>query len=433
MTVSQAVASRVDPTRPTADRRPRRASTTGRSVVASAGADLQHAHPVLDLQGFQHADHQARLTGGGQKHRLSALVIVWSGVLPQSQKQPADSCDLHWTFVGQVERGRRNIAIHSILKLAYGSTSIRVSWCASCRRACVGRFWPPLKTCFVASLGAQPRYAPAPVKRFALETADGVRLDAALHEPAVRPAGIVLQLHGITVDMDEGGMFVRLAEGFADAGFTVLRFSFRGHGRSGGTDHGMTVAGEMLDLEAALHHADEQLVAALPDEPVPLSIVAASFGAVPTLLSLPFIEPQPHRLVLWNPVLDLVRTFVHPELPWGRANFGGQVGLSASRGHILINGSFELGRVVYEEMRHYSRAPYDSFIFNKTPALVVHGDRDTAVSYDIATAAVVDRRATGTVTDFHTVVGSDHGFDSREREDEAIQVTVDWLTRQYRI
>jgi hypothetical protein len=27
---------------------------------------------------------------------------------------------------------------------------------------------------------------------------------------------------------------------------------------------------------------------------------------------------------------------------------------------------------------------------------------------------------------FHTVVGSDHGFD--DHEDEAIEVTVDWLT-----
>lgn len=33
--------------------------------------------------------------------------------------------------------------------------------------------------------------------------------------------------------------------------------------------------------------------------------------------------------------------------------------------------------------------------------------------------------------EFHTVVGSDHGVDSREREDEAIAVTVSWLSRQY--
>jgi len=30
------------------------------------------------------------------------------------------ACGLHWTFVGQVERGRRNVSLHNILKLAHG-------------------------------------------------------------------------------------------------------------------------------------------------------------------------------------------------------------------------------------------------------------------------------------------------------------------------
>ncbi len=28
-----------------------------------------------------------------------------------------------------------------------------------------------------------------------------------------------------------------------------------------------------------------------------------------------------HRLVLWNPVLDLRSTFLEPDLPWGKENF----------------------------------------------------------------------------------------------------------------
>jgi transcriptional regulator with XRE-family HTH domain len=40
--------------------------------------------------------------------------------LGKSQEQLAGDCGLHWTYVGQVERGRRNISLHNILKIAHG-------------------------------------------------------------------------------------------------------------------------------------------------------------------------------------------------------------------------------------------------------------------------------------------------------------------------
>lgn len=62
------------------------------------------------------------------------------------------------------------------------------------------------------------------------------------------------------------------------------------------------------------------------------------------------------------------------------------------------------------------------------PALVVHGDQDNAVSYEIARQAAAARPN----TDFHTVRGSDHGFDTQEREDEAAAVTAEWLINKER-
>lgn len=37
-----------------------------------------------------------------------------------SQEALADQCGVHWTFLGQVERGQRNLSLHNILKVARG-------------------------------------------------------------------------------------------------------------------------------------------------------------------------------------------------------------------------------------------------------------------------------------------------------------------------
>jgi len=258
------------------------------------------------------------------------------------------------------------------------------------------------------------------MQEFELASIDGVRLEAALHPPLMRNrGGTVIQAHGINADRDEGGMFVRLADRLAQVSVRVLRFSFRGHGGSGGTQRGVTIAGELLDLQAAVEYVSDRFTG-------PLSIVAASFGAVSTSLSLPWLSDRLDRLVLWNPVLELQRTFVTPELPWGKRNFSPeQQGLLLSQGFLVMDDEFEVGRVLFQEFQHCR--PLDYFVAaSRVPVLVVHGDRDSYVSYDIARAAASAHEN----CTFHTVIGSDHGFDSREREDEAIEVTVKWLVNE---
>jgi uncharacterized protein len=252
--------------------------------------------------------------------------------------------------------------------------------------------------------------------RLSLTSVDGLELDARLHPPAGtetgNDSGAVILVHGITVDLDEGGMFHRLADRLVSAGFQVLRFSFRGHGSSAGSQRGVTIAGEMLDFDAAVARVRAESSG-------PLTVVASSFGAVAVLESLRYRRLD--RLVLWNPVLDLRRTFIEPELPWGSENFHAEAWRHAmADGALLIDGSFEIGRTMLTELHRYH--PGEVFARTTMPALIVHGDRDSYVSYEISLAAARTRGC-----DFHTVTGSDHGFDSRIHEDEAIAVTVEWI------
>ncbi|MFV0461040.1 MAG: helix-turn-helix domain-containing protein [Actinomycetales bacterium] len=52
--------------------------------------------------------------------QFGSRVRVRRAELGLSQEALADRCDLHWTFIGQVERGQRNLSLHNILKVARG-------------------------------------------------------------------------------------------------------------------------------------------------------------------------------------------------------------------------------------------------------------------------------------------------------------------------
>lgn len=40
--------------------------------------------------------------------------------LALSQEKAAENVGVHWTYLGQVERGRRNVTLHNIITLAQG-------------------------------------------------------------------------------------------------------------------------------------------------------------------------------------------------------------------------------------------------------------------------------------------------------------------------
>lgn len=51
---------------------------------------------------------------------LGARVRARRDALGLSQEALAAKCGVHWTFIGQLERGQRNVSLHNLLKVAAG-------------------------------------------------------------------------------------------------------------------------------------------------------------------------------------------------------------------------------------------------------------------------------------------------------------------------
>jgi transcriptional regulator with XRE-family HTH domain len=51
---------------------------------------------------------------------LGERVRAQRELLGLSQEALADQAGVHWTFLGQVERGQRNLSLHNLLKIAAG-------------------------------------------------------------------------------------------------------------------------------------------------------------------------------------------------------------------------------------------------------------------------------------------------------------------------
>ncbi|MCB9848511.1 MAG: alpha/beta fold hydrolase [Phycisphaeraceae bacterium] len=248
-----------------------------------------------------------------------------------------------------------------------------------------------------------------------LKSVDGLVLDARLIEVKHSVTSVLL-VHGFGVDLHEEGTFDVLATRLAEAKVSVARFSFRGHGKSAGTQEGMTISGERLDLTAAYNWMTRRLSP-------PYAILAASFGAVSTLLQLRSIHSKPARLVLWNPVLDLDAVFVAPTTVWGKKNFGkSALAKATSQGYSIVDGSIRVGQVFLEETALYS-GNLGVLALSSVPTLVLHGTDDSYVP--IASSRQVADMPNVRLVEIRD---SDHGFPDTASEETAITEAVRWLT-----
>lgn len=126
---------------------------------------------------------------------------------------------------------------------------------------------------------------------------DGVEVHAWLAAPPNPTAGLVL-CHGLTMDRDEGGAFTRLRDRALRAGLAVVRFDFRAHGLSGGTNEHFRLEGMRRDVDAVAALLEAEIGAARP-----LIALGLSFGGA-AAVHLAVTAPGCVGLALWYPVVD---------------------------------------------------------------------------------------------------------------------------------
>ncbi|HFD31692.1 MAG TPA: alpha/beta hydrolase [Gammaproteobacteria bacterium] len=243
-------------------------------------------------------------------------------------------------------------------------------------------------------------------------TDDNVNISFKHTRSNVACSSICILAHGITVDMTEGGIFDRMAAQINDIGIDTLQFDYRGHGNSDGKSKGMTIAGEVLDLSAVFNYCDNIGYRSI-------YLLAASFGAVSTSCLPFYYKKKVDKLILWNPVLNLKKTFIEPLLPWGKESFNkASFEKMNETGSLFIDGEFEIGAALVNEFYLYH--PEDQLKEFDAPIMILHGDKDTYVPYEVAK----DCSESLDNCTFKTIAGSEHGFGRIEDEEMVVNSTI---------
>ena len=255
------------------------------------------------------------------------------------------------------------------------------------------------------------------MKRITFKSKDGTKLVGVWHLPKSKTNKAVVLAHGITVNKDESGVFVQLADQLVENGFAVFRFDFRGHGKSGGKSVDMTLSGELSDLTAAINLVKQQYCQ--------IGLLGASFGGGISTLYTAKNQEKLQALCLWNPVLNYDHCFLNPTLPWIAARKTHiRNDIQTQRWTTLGKRNFILGRKLFEEMVIFR--PYEEIVKINIPKIIIHGDKDTKVPYEDSKMYINNSESLVTIKE------AKHGFHKKQEFDQAAKATLVFFNKYFK-
>lgn len=253
-----------------------------------------------------------------------------------------------------------------------------------------------------------------------LSTPDNFQLAAIYSEVPNSKKGIVLA-HGMTVNKEDEGIFVRADEKLQKMGFNTLRFDFRAHGQStGDSDKDFTISGELADLTTAVKFMQDKGMDWI-------GLAGASFGGGITALYAGQNPDLINALLLANPALDYNKCFIEPTTPWAKKHFANVFDRLKKDGFIQIGSrQFKVGLQLFEEMKSYF--PFQELKKYHGPLLIIHGDKDSKVTYQDALDAYEDLDNQN--KRFEVVEGSEHGFHEEPYETNVTDMIVQFFKKE---
>lgn len=256
------------------------------------------------------------------------------------------------------------------------------------------------------------------MNKVVIELESGEKIVGVWHISKKKSKKAVILAHGITVDKDEDGVFVNLANSLFKSGYDVFRFDFRGHGESSGNSIDFSVEWEVEDLINVVKYVESKGFNEI-------GLLGASYGgSSTTIYSANHLSISIKCICLWNPVLNYDHTFLNPTLPWIKEKKQHMQDDIKNKGWTTLGSrKFILGVPFFNAMK--KQFPYKLLKNIKIPTLIVHGTKDTKVPYEDSFEYVTNLK-NGRL---ETIKDAEHGFHEDWEYKIAEQLTLKFFLK----
>lgn len=226
-------------------------------------------------------------------------------------------------------------------------------------------------------------------------------------------APVVILAHGFAGDMNEQGLFVEARDFFAGAGFSVLRFDFRGCGKSDGDFRDARLSELATDLLNVIKYArssDEM-------KPTSVGLVGFSLGAGIAVLAN---SRQVSAYAFWSPAIFTIRD-MSPRYQTS------EIDAQITRQGWFAKAGLRVGKHFLEDLN--SKKIEGSLAHFRHPALVAHGRDDQRIPYASSRDLVAHLPISSKLI---LIPGADHSFRSQSTYREWLfSATTVWLRKRF--